>query len=43
MRFPPESTPLFLDYEEFHPRPPKPGKNVVFLDGHIAPLDAEPD
>ena len=43
MRFPPETTPLFLDYEEFHPRPPKPGKNVVFLDGHIAPLDAEPD
>ena len=43
MRFPPESTPLFLDYEEFHPRPPKPGKNVVFMDGHVAPLDAGAD
>ena len=43
MRFPPESTPLFLDYEEFHPRPPKPGKNVVFMDGHVAPLDTGPD
>src|SRR6476620_5408982 len=26
---PPGTTPLFLDYDEFHPRPPKPGKNVV--------------
>jgi prepilin-type processing-associated H-X9-DG protein len=43
MRFPPETTPLFLDYEEFHPRPPKPGKNVVFMDGHVAPLDAQSD
>jgi prepilin-type N-terminal cleavage/methylation domain-containing protein/prepilin-type processing-associated H-X9-DG protein len=40
MRFPPETTPLLLDYEEFHARPPKPGKNVVFMDGHVAPLDA---
>jgi prepilin-type N-terminal cleavage/methylation domain-containing protein/prepilin-type processing-associated H-X9-DG protein len=38
--FPPETTPLFLDYDEFHPRPPKPGKNVVFMDGHVAPLEA---
>ena len=37
--FPPGSTPLFLDYDEFHPRPPKPGKNVVFMDGHVAPLE----
>jgi prepilin-type processing-associated H-X9-DG protein len=29
-----ESTPLFLDYDDFHPRPPKSGKNVVFMDGH---------
>jgi len=43
MRFPPETTPLFLDYEEFHPRPPQPGKNVVFMDGHVAPLDAQSD
>jgi prepilin-type N-terminal cleavage/methylation domain-containing protein/prepilin-type processing-associated H-X9-DG protein len=43
LRFPPETTPLLLDYEEFHPRPPKPGKNVVFMDGHVAPLEAESD
>ena len=41
--FPPETTPLFLDYDEFHPRPPKPGKNVVFMDGHVAPLEANRD
>jgi prepilin-type N-terminal cleavage/methylation domain-containing protein len=29
-----ESTPLFLDYDDFHPRPPKSGKNVVYMDGH---------
>jgi prepilin-type N-terminal cleavage/methylation domain-containing protein/prepilin-type processing-associated H-X9-DG protein len=39
LRFPPETTPLLLDYEEFHPRAPKSGKNVVFMDGHVAPLD----
>jgi prepilin-type N-terminal cleavage/methylation domain-containing protein/prepilin-type processing-associated H-X9-DG protein len=38
--FPPETTPLFLDYDDFHPRPPKPGKNVVFMDGHVAPIGA---
>jgi prepilin-type N-terminal cleavage/methylation domain-containing protein/prepilin-type processing-associated H-X9-DG protein len=43
LRFPPETTPLFLDYEEFHPRPPNPGKNVVFMDGHVAPLDPSSD
>lgn len=37
--FPPESTPLLLDYDPFHPRPPRPGINCVFLDGHAAPLD----
>ncbi|MBU6400610.1 MAG: prepilin-type N-terminal cleavage/methylation domain-containing protein [Verrucomicrobia bacterium] len=41
--FPPVSTPLLLDYEEFHPRPPKSGKNVVFEDGHVAPLDVTAD
>jgi prepilin-type N-terminal cleavage/methylation domain-containing protein/prepilin-type processing-associated H-X9-DG protein len=41
--FPPETTPLFLDYDDFHPRPPKPGKNVVFMDGHVAPLEATRD
>ncbi len=29
-----ESTPLFLDYDDFHPRAPKSGKNVVYMDGH---------
>jgi prepilin-type processing-associated H-X9-DG protein len=40
LRFPPETTPLLLDYEEFHARPPKSGKNVVFMDGHVAPLES---
>jgi len=40
LRFLPETTPLLLDYEDFHPRPPKSGKNVVFMDGHVAPLQA---
>jgi type II secretory pathway pseudopilin PulG len=38
LRFPPETTPLLLDYEEFHPRSPKNGKNVVFMDDHVSPL-----
>lgn len=38
--FPPAKTPLLLDYEEFHPRPPTSGKNVVFVDGHVAPMEA---
>ncbi|HEV2211574.1 MAG TPA: type II secretion system protein [Verrucomicrobiae bacterium] len=42
-QFPPETTPLLLDYEEFHPRPPRPGKNVVFMDGHVSPLKAAGD
>ena len=40
LRFPPETTPLLLDYEEFHPRPPQPGKNVVYMDGHVTALTA---
>jgi prepilin-type N-terminal cleavage/methylation domain-containing protein/prepilin-type processing-associated H-X9-DG protein len=40
LTFPPGTTPLFLDYDGFHARPPKPGKNVVFMDGHVAPLEA---
>jgi len=43
LTFPPGTTPLFLDYDEFHSRPPKPGKNVVFMDGHVAPLEATHD
>ena len=39
LRFPPETTPLLLDYEDFHPRPPKSGKNVVFMDGHVTALE----
>ena len=38
LTIPPGTTPLLLDYDDFHPRPPKPGKNVVFMDGHVAPL-----
>lgn len=37
---PPGTTPLLLDYDDFHPRLPKPGKNVVFMDGHVASLVA---
>lgn len=40
LTLPPGTTPLLLDYDEFHPRPPKPGKNVVYMDGHVAPLEA---
>lgn len=42
VQFPPETTPLLLDYEDFHPRPPGSGKNVVYMDGHVAPLDVTP-
>lgn len=40
--FPPETTPLLLDYENNHPRPPRPGKNVVFMDGHVTGLEIPP-
>jgi prepilin-type processing-associated H-X9-DG protein len=40
LTYPPETTPLFLDYDEFHPRPPKIGKNIAFMDGHVAPMGA---
>ncbi len=43
LTFPPGTTPLLLDYDNFHPRPPKPGKNVVFMDGHVAALEASSD
>ena len=43
LSFPPGTTPLLLDYDDFHPRPPKPGKNVAFMDGHAAPLEAARD
>lgn len=34
----PDTVPMLLDYENFHPRPPKSGKNVVFMDGHVGLL-----
>jgi prepilin-type N-terminal cleavage/methylation domain-containing protein len=40
LRFPPETTALLLDYQEFHPRPPKSGKNVVFMDNHVSQLES---
>ena len=43
LTLPPGTTPLLLDYDEFHHRPPKSGKNVVFMDGHVAPLEATRD
>lgn len=43
LRFPPETTPLLLDYEDFHPRLPKSGKNVVYMDGHVSVLDVLPE
>ncbi len=41
LTIPPGKTPLMLDYEHVHRRSPKPGKNVVYMDGHVAPLVAE--
>lgn len=38
LTYPPGTTPLLLDYDDVHPRPPRSGKNVVFMDGHVAPL-----
>jgi prepilin-type N-terminal cleavage/methylation domain-containing protein/prepilin-type processing-associated H-X9-DG protein len=38
LMFPPSTTPLFLDYDDFHPRSTASGKNVVFMDGHVMPL-----
>jgi prepilin-type N-terminal cleavage/methylation domain-containing protein/prepilin-type processing-associated H-X9-DG protein len=43
LTLPPGTTPLFLDYDEFHPRPSKTGKNVAFMDGHVAALEATAD
>jgi prepilin-type N-terminal cleavage/methylation domain-containing protein len=43
LTLPPAETPLLLDYEDFHARPPKSGKNVVYMDNHVAPLDVSPN
>jgi prepilin-type N-terminal cleavage/methylation domain-containing protein/prepilin-type processing-associated H-X9-DG protein len=29
-----DTTPLLVDYDDFHPRAPKSGRNVVYMDGH---------
>ncbi|MBN9693490.1 MAG: prepilin-type N-terminal cleavage/methylation domain-containing protein [Verrucomicrobia bacterium] len=42
MSYPPATIPLLLDYESVHAQPPKLGKNVVFMDGHVAPLAGSP-
>ncbi len=39
LKFPPVTTPLLLDYDESHPRPPKSAKNTVYMDNHVAPLE----
>jgi prepilin-type N-terminal cleavage/methylation domain-containing protein len=31
--------PLLLDYDDFHPRRPKSGKNAVYMDGHAATFE----
>ena len=43
LTFPPETTPLFLDYDQFHPRSRQPGKNVVYMDGRVAAMEATRD
>jgi len=43
LTLPPSTTPLLLNYEAFHPRPPKSGKNVVYMDNHVAPLVVSPN
>ena len=43
LRFPPTTTPLLLDYEDFHPRPPRPGKNVVYMDSHATGFELPPE
>lgn len=34
----PSMTVLLLDFDAFHPNPPKPGKNAVYMDGHVEPF-----
>jgi prepilin-type N-terminal cleavage/methylation domain-containing protein len=38
LRFDPSATPLFTDYDDFHPRSAASGKNVVFMDDHVTAL-----
>lgn len=37
-----ETTPLLVDYDDFHPRPPKSGKNVVYVDSHATTFAPPP-
>jgi prepilin-type N-terminal cleavage/methylation domain-containing protein len=39
LMFPPSTTPLFTDYDDFHPRSLASGKNVEFMDGHVTALE----
>lgn len=39
LRFPPETTAMFLDYDPVHPRRPDFAKNVAFMDGHVGSLE----
>jgi len=41
LMFPPNTTPLFLDYDDFHPRSWPSGKNVVYMDGHVTALEVQ--
>jgi prepilin-type N-terminal cleavage/methylation domain-containing protein len=38
LTFEPSTTPFFTDYDDFHPRSTGSGKNVVFMDDHVTPL-----
>ena len=38
LTFEPSVTPLFTDYDDFHPRSAGSGKNVVFMDDHVTAL-----
>jgi hypothetical protein len=42
LQFEPTTTPLLVDYDEFHPRSPQPGRNVVFMDDHAGPFQLPP-
>lgn len=39
LRFEPATTPLLLDYDPIHPRSPRPGQNVVYMDNHAAAME----
>jgi prepilin-type processing-associated H-X9-DG protein len=43
LMFPPDTTPLLLDYDDFHPRSFLSGKNVVYMDGHVTALNVRDD